>query len=41
MFPVSCAHMHVSRETSAHKKLGAHINFPLKNVFAHISYMAF
>ena len=30
-----------NRETSAHKKFLAHINFPFKNVFAHISYTSF
>jgi len=37
MVPLSCAHAHAhrGREMSAHKNLGAHINFPLKNVFVH------
>jgi len=43
MFPLSCVRVraHTRREMSAHKKLGTHINFPLKTVFTHILYMSF
>ena len=44
MIPLSCARVrtHTGRETSTRtRKLGAHINVPSKNLFAHISYMVF
>ena len=46
MFPLSCAWVHVQSRTQAvrqahTRKLGAHINVPSKNVFAHISYTSF
>jgi len=43
MFPLSCVRVRArtGREMSAQNKTWAHINFPLKNVFAHISNMAF
>ena len=37
MFPLCCAHTQVVRRAHT-RKLGAHINIPSRNVFAHISY---
>lgn len=35
MFTLCCASASINRKTSAHKKLGALIDAPSKNVFAH------